>query len=240
MKSLPKTLNRSIIYYKITNEEEVHGNLQYKTGLVIDVVEFDSNPKHSCVKGGIYFTTKEYLHRFFGYGKWIRPVIIPENAQVVLDPERDKYRTDRLIFEPRKTFKFYFDYLFDKETFPKEDYNYLTKHCLDYFDKWFNKKTFPEQDYWLLAIRCSEHFDKWFDGKIFQKRDYAYLAQSCSEHFDRWFDKKTFPKSDYWYLARYCPKWFNKWFDKETFPKKGYWYLIKHCSDQLRKRKIKL
>ena len=46
-------------YYKITNEEETHNNLKYKTGLNVDPLPF--NPEGDCIKGGIYFASKDIL-----------------------------------------------------------------------------------------------------------------------------------------------------------------------------------
>jgi len=227
---LPKIPNRKKIYYKITNQKENHRGLQYRDGLIIDPIKFNDNSKDSCVEGGIYFTTKEYLHKFFGYGYWIRPIKLPSDANVVLDPSGDKYRADSLFFKPRKDFNFYFDELFNKKTFPEEEYKYLAEYCSKYFDKWFDKKTFPKKDYWYLAKYCSNYFTKWFDKKTFPEEDYWYLAKYCSKYFDKWFDKKTFPKKGYWRLAKHCSKHFNKWFDKKTFPEEDYKYLAEYCS----------
>ena len=179
---LSKIPDRRKIYYKITNQKENHHGLQYHDGLILDPVEFNGNPEGLCVKGGIYFTTKEYIHRFFGYGQWIRPVKLPSNANVVLDPSGDKYRADRLFFKPRKNFNFYFDELYSKKVYSKKDYRYLAKYCSKYFDKWFDKKTFPKKGYWRLAKHCSKHFNKWFDKKTFPEEDYKYLAEYCSKY----------------------------------------------------------
>ena len=156
MKPLPEKPDRSITYYKVTNREENHNNLQYHDGLVVDCKEFDSNSRHSCVTGGIYFTTKECLHKFLNYGVWIRPVTIPEDAQVVLDPDCNKYRANKLFFYPRKDLEFYFTNLFNKRTFPKEEYLYLAWQHPKHFDDWFDKRTFPKEDYWALKMDYSE------------------------------------------------------------------------------------
>jgi len=228
---LPKKPDRDKTYWKITNDEENHRGLQYKTGLIIDPKPFNDDPTLSCVLGGIYFTTKEYIHRFLPFGTNLRPVKIPKDARVVLDLKGDKYRADKLVFREKKNLDYYFDHLFDKETFPKKDYWYLMKHCSDHFDKWFDKETFPREDYNFIVIYCSKHFDKWFDKKIFPKKDYQYLAEYCSNHFDIWFDKKTFPKKDYWSLAKNCQDNFSKWFDRKTFPEKYHWYLERYCKE---------
>ena len=227
--TLPKNPDRKRTYYKITNKKENHRGLQYHDGLVVDPKPFNSNPIFSCVEGGIYFSTKEYIHRFLEYGCWIRPIRIPKDAKVIVDPSGDKYRADKLFFEPRKDFGWYFDNLFDRKAFPKDRHWMFAKCCSDYFDKWFDKKLFSINGYWALARYCSDHFDKWFDRKLFPRNEYRDLAKYCPDHFDKWFDKRSFPKEHYRALAKYCSDHFDKWFDKNTFPKKEYWRLAQHC-----------
>ena len=159
--TLPKNPNREKTYYKITNKAENHNGLQYHDGLVADPKPFNSDPTASCVEGGIYFSTKECIYRFFGHGCWIRPIRIPEDAKVVIDPDGDKYRADKLFFGPKKNFGWYFDNLFDRKTFPKEKYRILVRYCSDYFDKWFDKNTYPRSEYWLLETYCHKYRNKW-------------------------------------------------------------------------------
>ena len=183
---LPARPDRSEIYYKMTNEEENHHGLQYGDGLNIDPIEFNSDPQESCVKGRIYFTTKEHLHEFFDYGYWIRPTTIPKDAKVVLDPDGNKYGADRLFFHKRETMDFYFEKLFDKKTFPEYDYGILALYCQDYFHKWFDKEIFPAYKYWDLAISHTEKFHDWFDKDLFPKEDYVYLENYCSKYKKIW------------------------------------------------------
>jgi hypothetical protein len=88
------------MYLKITNKAELHNRLQYHDGLVEDIVPFE--PKGSCVSGGIYFTTPEYICGFIDYGVWIREVTIPEDAQMVRDPSGDKWRASKVVLSPRR------------------------------------------------------------------------------------------------------------------------------------------
>ena len=173
---LPKIPDRRKIYYKVTNQKENHHGLQYHDGLIIDHEKFNGNPKNSCVKGGIYFTTKEYLHKFFKYGCWIRPIKIPLNAKVILDSTGNKYRANKLFFKPRKSFSFYFNKLFNKKTFPREYYWYLAIYYSKYIDMWFNKEIFPKEHYWYLAEYCSKYFDVWFNKKTFPKKEYCRIV----------------------------------------------------------------
>ena len=206
---LPKEPDRDKTYWKITNDEENHRGLQYKTGLIIDPKPFNDDPTLSCVLGGIYFTTKEYIHRFFWIGTNLRPVKIPKDARVVLDLKGDKYRADKIILGEKKDLDYYFDHWFDKKTFPKKEYWYLAKYCSGYFSEWFDKNTFPIRYYSYLAIHCSEHFDEWFDENTFLKSHYKYLAEGCSDHFDKWFDENTFPEKYKVVLRDYCPEHYN-------------------------------
>ena len=72
-------------YWKLTNETECHHNMQYKTGLNVDVVPF--NPTGSCLTGGIYFAGKPVL-AFVELQdvKWIRRVSLPAGEEVYEDP----------------------------------------------------------------------------------------------------------------------------------------------------------
>jgi hypothetical protein len=87
-------------FYKITNEEEKHNNLQYKTGLNVDPIEF--NPSGDCEPGGIYFSSED-IFAFLDYGPWIRKVVIPKDSHVYENPGfPKKWKTDIVILEERK------------------------------------------------------------------------------------------------------------------------------------------
>jgi hypothetical protein len=89
------------MYFKITNSEENHHNLQYKTGLNIDPIPF--RKEGSCVPGGIYFTTPEFICEFLSMGIWIREVTIPEDAEMVQDPDGNKWRASKVILSERRS-----------------------------------------------------------------------------------------------------------------------------------------
>ena len=74
------------MYFKITNTEENHNGLQYHTGLVEDILPFQK--EGSCVPGGIYFSDEKHILDFLNYGFWIREVNVPEDAEIVEDPQR--------------------------------------------------------------------------------------------------------------------------------------------------------
>jgi hypothetical protein len=88
------------MYLKITNFKECHHGLQYHDGLNIDPLPFAK--KGSCVPGGIYFTTPEYICFFIEMGPYVREVTIPEDAEMVRDPDGNKWRASKIILGPRK------------------------------------------------------------------------------------------------------------------------------------------
>jgi hypothetical protein len=91
------------MYLKITNENENHHGLQYHDGLIIDPIPFAK--EGSCVTGGIYFTTPEFICEFINMGIYLREVTIPEDAEIVKDPGGDKWRASKVILSPRKELK---------------------------------------------------------------------------------------------------------------------------------------
>jgi len=98
------------MYFKITNQDECHHGYQYQTGL--NILDKPFEMEGSCVPGGLYFTDLENLHKFYGYGVWLRVVIIPGNAVMVEDPSGGKWRADKIILGHKHA-------LFDVETIKK-------------------------------------------------------------------------------------------------------------------------
>ena len=94
-----KKFNRKETYYKITNEAENHNGLQYHTGRVVDILPFNDNTKKSCVPGGIYFTDKDHILEFGGYGPWVRPLTIPEGVKVIKNG--NKFRAHEVEMQER-------------------------------------------------------------------------------------------------------------------------------------------
>ena len=86
------------IYYKITNKNENHNGFQYQDGLNILIEPFRKT--RSCVPGGLYFTTIEYIHQFYHLGVNIRVVELPDEDPdflMVKDPDGDKWRANKII-----------------------------------------------------------------------------------------------------------------------------------------------
>ena len=91
---------KMIKYYKITNKNETHYGFEYRDGLNILKEEFNNNKDSSCVPGGFYFTTKEFIHEFYGYGIYLREIELPNNDpefKIVKDPSGNKWRANKII-----------------------------------------------------------------------------------------------------------------------------------------------
>jgi len=87
-------------FYKITNKEERHNGLQYKTGLNVDPLPW--NPSGDCAPGGIYFS-REDIFAFVNYGPWIRKVTIPEDAEMYENPgSPKKWKANKVILGKRR------------------------------------------------------------------------------------------------------------------------------------------
>jgi hypothetical protein len=95
---------QTVKWVKVTNKDEKHRNFQYHDGLNVLKEDFNNDKQASCVKGGLYFTTLEHVHKFYGYGCWLRIVELPVNDPelgVVQDLDGDKWRANKLIFMKR-------------------------------------------------------------------------------------------------------------------------------------------
>lgn len=91
-------------YYKITNKEETHYGFIYKEGLNVLVEPFNDNPKVTCGKGGLYFTTIDNIHKFYPYGIYLREVFLPTDDpefRMVKDPDGTKSRANKIILGKR-------------------------------------------------------------------------------------------------------------------------------------------
>lgn len=100
---ITKSKSKSKIYYKITNKSEKHNDFQYKNGLNTLIKPFAEDVKAECVPGGLYFSDKQNLHLWYGFGHNIREVTLPADAKIIKLTK--KYRTNKLIFG--KKYKLY-------------------------------------------------------------------------------------------------------------------------------------
>jgi hypothetical protein len=181
------TIDKSKTYYKVTNRNECHNELQYRTGIVKDICPFNDNPNAICTEGRMYFTDADNLVHFLFYGENIRPIkLLPESKVIV---EGNKAGTDTFEMLDIITLGYYFENIFNKETFDfKEGSWALGRYCSNHFDKWFSYDKYNfEENSWALVMYCPNHFDKWFS-----------------------FDKYNF-EEDSWALVMYCPNKKHIW-----------------------------
>jgi len=82
----------------------------------------------------------------------------------------------------------------------------LAIHKSDDFDNWYNKETFPRELYDFLIVFCQDKFDVWFDKKAFPLTEYYYkvLAKYHSDKIDIWFDEDNIWDMDLINLEKYC------------------------------------
>jgi len=93
-------------FVKIINSEHKHNNYPYKHGLNEDVIPF--NPSGTCLPGGLYFTTDQFIKKFMLFGDYVAKVEIPDNAQVYLEPDGNKFKADKIILNLKDKISFNF------------------------------------------------------------------------------------------------------------------------------------
>ena len=143
-------------YYKVTNKHENHHGFQYIDGLNILKGKFENDPDNSCGSGGFYFTTLEYIPKFYSYGTNIRQISLPESDPdflMVKDPSGSKWRANKIILGEKYS-------LLDPSTYKKlnldiTEYKYLIDYAsengrLDTLEWW--KKSDIKLIYSHLAI----------------------------------------------------------------------------------------
>ncbi len=104
IKQCPKIKTYGHCYFKITNKEENHYGFQYKDGLNILKEKFNDDSQQSCCKGGFYFTTLDHIHKFYGYGCYLREVVLPTHRpdfKMIKNPDDDKFRANMIILGAR-------------------------------------------------------------------------------------------------------------------------------------------
>jgi len=114
-------------YFKVTNAKENHHGFQYRNGLNVLIEEFNDNPNDSCCAGGLYFTYKENIHKFFDYGIYLRVVTLPKEDpefKMVRDPQGDKWRANKIILGEKYS-------LFDHKTYQLFGLGYMQRDMMD-------------------------------------------------------------------------------------------------------------
>jgi len=90
-------------FYRLTNEEEYHRNLQYKTGINTDILPF--NPSGECNPGGMYFfyiNQIEEYKSYCPYAFYIRKVSFTPESRIYI--EQNKFKTNEFILGDREVF----------------------------------------------------------------------------------------------------------------------------------------
>ena len=90
-------IRKKTTFYKFLNDRKLHSGFQYKLGLNVDTIKF--NPSGSCEPGGLYFSDNENIAKFTIFGNNIACITLLEDAQFYIDPEGDKYKTDKFYIE---------------------------------------------------------------------------------------------------------------------------------------------
>ena len=95
-------------FFKVTNKEEVHYGMKYKTGLNVDVIPF--SPWGVCRPGGLYFVHYDGLENVplngTPHAYWIREVKFPPDVNIY--QEKGKYKADKIILEERELLSDFF------------------------------------------------------------------------------------------------------------------------------------
>lgn len=87
------------LFYRITNELELHRGFQYQTGVNIDHLPFDSTGE--CIGGGLYFTELNKMAIWIESPSsvYIRQVEIMDDSFVHI--QRNKFKADKFILRER-------------------------------------------------------------------------------------------------------------------------------------------
>lgn len=122
-----------IKYFKITNRLEIHNNLVFHDGLNILKEKFDDTNMNS-MSNGIYFTTIDYIPKYYYIGINLREIILPKDSdfKMIRLSEGDKYRANKVIFGKKYS-------LYNPETYTRfglnMEYNiHLVNHASTYGD----------------------------------------------------------------------------------------------------------
>lgn len=104
-------------YFKVTNQLEKHFDFQYKNGLNVLVGPFNDDINQTCCGGRLYITDQDHIHQFYGYGIYLREIILPTqdiDFKMIKDigKQTTKWGVNKLILGERH-------YLLDPDTVKK-------------------------------------------------------------------------------------------------------------------------
>lgn len=166
-------------FYRLNNENENHGFMdkndeyigyQYKTGLNIDTIPF--NPIGICSKGkptagGLNFTDIIHIGTWYSPNKkWIRQVIIPDDARVYV--YENHYKADKIILSKRIDIK---------------DFYVPSKYCLRCIQEHECAQSFiRDEDVTLEIKNIIDEYDEWM--LFFINYDTMTSDEWCSYFYD--------------------------------------------------------
>ena len=82
-------------FMKCVNNNFDHHGFKYKLGLNVDTQKF--YPYGSCESGGLYFTTSDFIDKFYICGLNIAIIELCHDAEFYIDPTGYKYKTNKFI-----------------------------------------------------------------------------------------------------------------------------------------------
>ena len=95
----------SIVYYKITNKDEIHHGYQYKDGLNVLNEKFNENKTDEYGKGGFYFTDAPHINQFYNYGENLRVIELPlDISDFKMETFNGHCRANMIIFKEKYNF----------------------------------------------------------------------------------------------------------------------------------------
>ncbi len=141
--------------FKVTNNHECHHHFQYQDGLnkLPSDEKFCDDKTLTCVSGRLYFTNREFLHKFYQFGVWLREINLPtdhKDFQMVQDPEGDKWGTNMLYLGKKYP-------LYSLDTFKKFNLQVTT----DYINKAYNLEVID-----LVTYLC-KHYSNLLDHRLY-------------------------------------------------------------------------
>ncbi|AVG46616.1 ankyrin repeat protein [Acanthamoeba polyphaga mimivirus] len=119
------------MYCKVLNANFNQKGYQYNEGLNILDKPFENTG--SCVPGGLYFTNINNIFKFINYGIYLVKVTIPEDAQMVKDPDNDKWRADKIIISDKRDLRQIdtIKYLVENGANIKRDYHFMIDFAIN-------------------------------------------------------------------------------------------------------------
>jgi hypothetical protein len=122
------------IFVKLTNETETHNGFQFKTGLNIDPIDFNSPEECKAVQ--LYFYNLNNLAKWLRYKredmKYMRYVTIPDDAKVYV--EVDKVNANKIILSERNL-------IYESEIWNNTDYQLSAIKQSEYVLKYIKNQT---------------------------------------------------------------------------------------------------